>query len=183
MYAVGIRPPGRPSNSVLRPSTHPKVNATTADDRHHQNQLIILSAHTQSLKKKEQITKKKMIVSTFRRGLLRTHAPPRRLPFSTSTSLSSSSSSSTSASASAAQKKARDALGNVSAALMRAGTYARSALGPFGARLSGLLGCSSCLPPPLFKKKITVFNLVLFIYLCSVSATNKVQLCRDARNS
>ncbi|KAI0280711.1 hypothetical protein BGY98DRAFT_304141 [Russula aff. rugulosa BPL654] len=82
-----------------------------------------------------------MIVSTLRRGLQHTHAPHRRLPFSTSTSsASSSSSSSSSASASAAQKKAQDALGNVSAVFMRAGTYARSALGPFGARLSGLLG-------------------------------------------
>jgi hypothetical protein len=147
MYAVGIRPPGRPSNgvSVRRPTRkstrRPRTTVTT-------NQLII-PAHTHTTSQKR-VDKKKMIVTTLRRGLLRTHAPHRRLPFSTSTSLSSSSSSSTSASASAAQKKAQDALGNVSAALTRAGAYARSALGPFGARLSGLLGCSSrphSLPP------------------------------------
>ncbi|KAH9991756.1 hypothetical protein BJV77DRAFT_1060672 [Russula vinacea] len=85
-----------------------------------------------------------MIVTTLRRTLC---APRRRLatsPFSsTSTPLSStssSSSSSASASASAAQKKAQDALGNLSAAVVRAGAYARTALGPFGTRLSGLLG-------------------------------------------
>ena len=95
-----------------------------------------------------------MIVTTLRRGLLRTHAPPRRLPFSTSTSLSSSSSSPTSASMSAAQKKAQDALGTLSAALVRAGTYAQSALGPFGARFSGLLGCPSTLPSLPLPKRI-----------------------------
>jgi len=40
----------------------------------------------------------------------------------------------------AAQKKAQDALGAASAAATRAGAYARTALGPLGARLSGLLG-------------------------------------------
>jgi hypothetical protein len=88
-----------------------------------------------------QTKKKDMIVTTLRRGLLRTHAPHRRLPFSTSSTSSSSTSSSTSSSSSAAQKKAQDALGNVSAVLVRAGAYARSALGPFGARFSSLLGC------------------------------------------
>jgi len=62
------------------------------------------------------------------RGLLRTAAPRR---------FASTSSSSTE---SAAQRKAQDALGAASAAAVRAGAYARSALGPFGARLSGLLG-------------------------------------------
>ncbi|KAI0293003.1 mitochondrial ATP synthase g subunit-domain-containing protein [Multifurca ochricompacta] len=42
--------------------------------------------------------------------------------------------------ASPAQKKAQDALGAASAAFIRAGEYARHALGPFGARFSGLLG-------------------------------------------
>ncbi|KAH9955922.1 hypothetical protein BC827DRAFT_1140405 [Russula dissimulans] len=73
--------------------------------------------------------------STRLRSLLRT-AAPRRLA---STS-SSSSSSSVETAASTAQKKAQDALGTASATAVRAGAYARSALGPLGARLSGLLG-------------------------------------------
>src|SRR6266852_4907644 len=70
----------------------------------------------------------KKVVTTLRHALQRTHAPHYCLPLSTSTSLSTSISSSSSspppasASASAAQKKAQDALGNVSAALMRACT-------------------------------------------------------------
>jgi hypothetical protein len=144
-------PEGRvtPSPSVDRLPTR----KSTRDERGRPSSPPISSsstAHSLYLSKKK---KRRMIVTSLRRGLLRTHAPHRRLPFSTSTSLSSSSSSSASASTSAAQKKAQDALGNVSAALMRAGTYARSALGPFGARFSGLLGCSStllslCLPYP-----------------------------------
>jgi F-type H+-transporting ATPase subunit g len=102
-----------------------------------------------------------MIVTTLRRSLQRTHAPHRRLPFSTSTSSasSSSSSSSSSTSASAAQKKAQDALGNVSAVFMRAGTYARNALGPFGARLSGLLGCQYTHPLPFSLYRALLFYL------------------------
>ncbi|KAH9046131.1 hypothetical protein EDB84DRAFT_1586989 [Lactarius hengduanensis] len=63
---------------------------------------------------------------------LRTTAP-RRLA-------SSSSSPAGDNAAAAAQKKAQDALGAASAAAVRAGEFARSALGPLGARLSGLLG-------------------------------------------
>ncbi|KAH9050356.1 hypothetical protein EDB83DRAFT_2399960 [Lactarius deliciosus] len=63
---------------------------------------------------------------------LRTTAP-RRLA-------SSSSSPAGDNAAAAAQKKAQDALGAASAAAARAGEFARSALGPLGARLSGLLG-------------------------------------------
>ncbi|KAH9063582.1 hypothetical protein EDB87DRAFT_1673362 [Lactarius vividus] len=62
---------------------------------------------------------------------LRTTAPRR---------LASSSSPAGDNAAAAAQKKAQDALGAASAAAVRAGEFARSALGPFGARLSGLLG-------------------------------------------
>jgi F-type H+-transporting ATPase subunit g len=65
--------------------------------------------------------------STTLRALLRARAPRRF--------------ASTSSSSEAAQKKAQEALGAASAAAVRAGEYARSALGPFGARLSGLLGC------------------------------------------
>ena len=54
---------------------------------------------------------------------------------------SSSSSSAGSDAATAAQKKAQDAFGAASAAAQRASTFARSALGPLGERLSGLLGC------------------------------------------
>jgi len=60
---------------------------------------------------------------------------PRRLASS-----SSSSSPASSDAAAAAQKKAQDAFGAASAAAARAGTFARSALGPLGVRLSGLLG-------------------------------------------
>ncbi|KAF8260606.1 hypothetical protein EI94DRAFT_1610179 [Lactarius quietus] len=63
---------------------------------------------------------------------LRTTAP-RRLA-------SSSSSPAGNDAAAAAQKKAQDALSAASAAATRAGAFARSALGPLGARLSGLLG-------------------------------------------
>ncbi|KAH8987455.1 hypothetical protein EDB92DRAFT_1875861 [Lactarius akahatsu] len=63
---------------------------------------------------------------------LRTTAP-RRLA-------SSSSSPAGDNAAAAAQKKAQDALGAASAAAVRAGEFARSALGPLGARFSGLLG-------------------------------------------
>jgi hypothetical protein len=69
---------------------------------------------------------------------LRTTAP-RRLA-------SSSSSPAGSDAAAAAQKKAQDAFSAASAAAQRAGTFARSALGPLGARLSGLLGCTFPLP-------------------------------------
>ena len=58
--------------------------------------------------------------------------------------------------AAAAQKKAQDALGAASAAAVRAGAYARSALGPFGARLSGLLGCTC---PPIFAVEKQVRDL------------------------
>ena len=159
-------PPGRPSNSVLRPfdrsTTHPKVNPrrprrrpSTTKPAHHHHHLSI------SQKKSRKRKRKKMIVSTLRRSLQRTHAPHRRLPFSTSTSSASSSSSSSSSSnsASAAQKKAQDALGNVSAVFMRAGTYARSALGPFGARLSGLLGCQYTHTPPFSLCRALLFYL------------------------
>jgi len=74
--------------------------------------------------------------TTTLRALLR-RTTPRRFA---STS-SSSSSSSTESAASTAQKKAQEALGTASATAVRAGEYARSALGPVGARLSGLLGC------------------------------------------
>ncbi|KAN0126126.1 hypothetical protein V8E53_015378 [Lactarius tabidus] len=63
---------------------------------------------------------------------LRTTAP-RRLA-------SSSSSPATNDAAAAAQKKAQDAFSAASATAQRAGTFARNALGPLGARLSGLLG-------------------------------------------
>ena len=62
---------------------------------------------------------------------------PRRL--ASSSSSSSGSSSSTDAAA-LAQKKAQDAFSAASSAALRAGTFARNALGPFGTRLSGLLG-------------------------------------------
>ena len=62
---------------------------------------------------------------------LRTNAPRR---------FASSSSAGDNAAA-AAQKKAQDAFGAASAAAVRAGSFARTALGPLGARLSGLLGC------------------------------------------
>ena len=65
---------------------------------------------------------------------LRTTAP-RRLA-------SSSSSPAGNDAAAAAQKKAQDAFGAASAAAVRAGAFARSALGPLGTRLSGLLGCT-----------------------------------------
>lgn len=65
---------------------------------------------------------------------------PRRL--ASSSSSSSGSSSSTDAAA-LAQKKAQDAFSAASSAALRAGTFARNALGPFGTRLSGLLGSTS----------------------------------------
>ncbi|KAI0247680.1 hypothetical protein BJV78DRAFT_898195 [Lactifluus subvellereus] len=70
---------------------------------------------------------------TALRSLLRTGAP-RRLASTSSSPPSAESAAST------AQKKAQDALGAASAAAARAGTYARSALGPLGTRFSGLLG-------------------------------------------
>jgi len=66
--------------------------------------------------------------STTLRALLRTSAPRRFASTSTENA------------AETAQKKAQDALGAASAAAARAGEYARSALGPLGSRLSGLLG-------------------------------------------
>ncbi len=78
--------------------------------------------------------------ATTVRALLR-RTTPRRFA-----STSSSSSSSTESVASTAQKKAQEALGAASTTAVRAGEYARSALGPLGARLSGLLGC----PSPVF---------------------------------
>ena len=183
---------GRVTPSSVRSTGRRPTQKSTRDDRgddhqppkpaHHHHHLSI------SQKKSRKRKRKKMIVSTLRRSLQRTHAPHRRLPFSTSTSSASTSSSSSSSSnsASAAQKKAQDALGNVSAVFMRAGTYARSALGPFGARLSGLLGCQYThipLPSPSAVPFFFTYSIDNILFFCSVSATDKVQLCRDARNS
>lgn len=76
MYAVGIRPPGRPSTSVLRPSTHPKVNATTADDRHHQNQLIVLSAQTVSQKRADKQKDDRLNIPPWSTAHARPAPPP-----------------------------------------------------------------------------------------------------------
>jgi hypothetical protein len=82
-------------------------------------------------------TENNKMQSTRLHALLRTRAPRR---FASS---SSSSSSSASSAAENAQKKAQDAFSAASATAVRIGEYASSALGPFGARLSGLLGCPS----------------------------------------
>ena len=158
---MGIRPPGTPRSSVA--PSRPTRNSTRRDDRGRPSptQLITPLALPPEKKGKEKKKKKDMIVTTLRRSLLRNPAPRRRLaasPFTTSTTLSStSSSSSASTSASAAQKKAQDALGGLSATLVRAGAYARSALGPFGTRLSGLLGCPSLLPSPSFLLSFPIY--------------------------
>jgi F-type H+-transporting ATPase subunit g len=147
--------------SVDRSTTHTKVNPRRPRTTITTNQTSSSSSSLYLSKKNRKKKKKRMMITTLRRGVLRTHAPHRRLPFSTSTSLSSSSSSSSS-SATAAQKKAQDALGNASAVLMRAGTYARSALGPFGARLSGLLGCPS--HSSRFSLSLPVLKIVFLLF-------------------
>ena len=98
--------------------------------------------------------------SSTLRSVLRTTAP-RRLA-STSSSAATAATAAAAAEGSAAasstvQKKAQDALGTASAAAARAGTYARSALGPLGSRLSGLLGCPSSLPFQQQQQLITLF--------------------------
>jgi len=80
---------------------------------------------------------------------LRTTAPRRFV--------SSSSSPAGDNAAAAAQKKAQDALGAASAAAVRAGAYARSALGPLGERLSGLLGCTCCPFSPSLLRRADVW--------------------------
>ena len=95
-----------------------------------------------TLEKKKSMRNNSALLRSVR--ALRT-SPPRRLASSSSPSPTSSSSSSTDAAA-LAQKKAQDAFSAASSAALRAGTFARNALGPFGTRLSGLLGSTSCCP-------------------------------------
>jgi hypothetical protein len=66
---------------------------------------------------------------------------------------------------------------------VRVGAYARSALGPFGTRLSGLLGCPSLLlSPPSFPCPLFPLLPKSDMFICSVSAAGKVQPGRDARS-
>jgi len=81
---------------------------------------------------------------------------------------------STSSSSEAAQKKAQEAFGAASAAAMRAGEYARSALGPFGARLSGLLGCPCPFSPhPFLRTRQTDAPHFLFYVTCIQRTNNR----------
>jgi hypothetical protein len=105
-----------------------RVNPTANDDDDDASRPLLFPLPTQN--------SRKMMRNSALRSVraLRTTAP-RRLA-------SSSSSPATNDAAAAAQKKAQDAFSAASATAQRAGTFARNALGPLGARLSGLLGCT-----------------------------------------
>ena len=146
---AGIRSAGTPdtvpATSSASATANPPLSSVTLTDRDDSRDPVT-HPPTSRIPSKKELTYKnpllskksatKVMQSTTLRALRHARAPRRF--------------GSTSSSSEAAQKKAQEALGAASAAAVRAGEYARSALGPFGARLSGLLGCPCPFSPHPF---------------------------------
>ena len=177
---VGITRPAEGSEHRSNPCDPRLITKEHCDDR--DGDTSLLPPFSTNRKNESFCYKqKRKMRSTALRSILRTRAP-RRLASTSSSPRSAENAAST------AQKKAQDALGAASALAMRAGTYARSALGPLGTRFSGLLGCPSfafpCSLTPL--TDVPYFSFLHVVAVgggdgvvgCSIPATGKIQLSR-----
>ena len=134
--AISLHQPTKALRSTAPPrtATRPVITTTSPPYRpHHHSPPPLPNQKQGSFQKEKEKKRMRPTSSSTLCSVLRTTAPRRLASTSSATAVEGAPTSST------AQKKAQDSLGTASAAATRGGTYARSALGPLGSRLSGLL--------------------------------------------